>query len=99
VALTTNSKQPYEELDFSFDFSNRGFAAGVTIASVASIVSVLSSGPAGNLTVSGTTFSGLACAARFSGGLTGSKHKVTAKVVMSDGEKAECDGYISVKEL
>lgn len=97
MALVTNEKQPYEELDLSFDFSNRGLAASITISSVASITQALVSG-SGSLTISGTTFSGQVCAARFSGGTNGDKFKVTAKVVMTSGEKLECDGYIKIKE-
>lgn len=98
MALVTNEKQPYEEIDLSFDFSSRGLPSTITIASVASIVATLANGT-GSLTVSGTTFSGQVCAARFSGGLSGDKFKVTAKVVMSTGEKLECDGFVKVKEL
>lgn len=98
MSLVTNEKQAYEEVDLTFDFSNRGLASSVTIASVASIISTLVSG-SGSLTVSGTTYSGQACAARFSGGVSGSKYKLTAKVVMTDGQKLECDGYLKVKDL
>lgn len=98
MSLVTNEKQAYEEVDLSFDFSNRGLASSITIASVASIVTTLVSGT-GSLTVSGTLYSGQACSARFAGGVNGDKFKLTAKVVMSDGQKLECDGYLKVKDL
>lgn len=98
MTLTTNEKQPYEEIDLPFDFSNRGLASSVVIASVASIVQSLVSG-SGTLTISGTTFSGLLVSARFAGGVAGDKFKLTCKVVMNDGQKLECDGYVKVKEL
>lgn len=98
MTLVTNEKQPYEEVDLTFDFSNRGIADGVSIASVSGITTALVSGT-GSLTVSGTTYSGLVVTARFAGGLAGDKFKLTAKAVMSDGQKYECDGYLKVKEL
>lgn len=98
MALVTNEKQPFEEVDLTFDFSNRGIADGVSIASVTSITAALVSGT-GSLVVSGTVYSGLTASARFSGGTAGDRFKLTAKVVMSDGQKYECDGYLKVKEL
>ena len=98
MALVTNEKQSFEEVDLTFDFFNRGIADGVSIANVTSITAALVSGT-GSLVVSGTTYSGLLVSARFAGGLGGDKFKLTAKVVMSDGQKYECDGYLKVKEL
>lgn len=98
MALVTNEKQPFEEIDLTFDFSNRGLADGITISAVTSVVALLTSG-SGSLVVSGTTYSGLVVSSRFAGGVAGDKFKLTAKVVMSDGQKLECDGFLKVKEL
>lgn len=98
MALVTNEKQSFEEVDLTFDFSNRGIADGVSIANVTSITAALVSGT-GSLVVSGTTYSGLLASARFAGGIGGDKFKLTCKVVMSDGQKYECDGFLKVKEL
>jgi hypothetical protein len=98
MALVTNEKQPYEEVDLVFDFSNRGISDGVTITGVHSITVSRVSGT-GAVTYSGTVYSGQYVQSRFAGGNTGDRYKLTAKVVMSDGQRYECDGYLKIKEL
>lgn len=98
MALVTNEKQPWEEVDLVFDFTNRGLADTVSVTGVTSITIVRVSG-SGTLTNSNTIYSGQLVQSRFSGGNTGDRYKLTAKVVMSDGQKYECDGYLKIKEL
>lgn len=98
MTLVTNEKQPFEEIDLTFDFTNRGVSSGVTIASVSSITYSVVSGT-GSLSISGATYAGQLCSARFAGGNSGDKYKLTAKVTLTDGQKLECDGYLKVKEL
>jgi hypothetical protein len=98
MALVTNEKQPYEEVDLVFDFTNRGISSSVTIASVQGVTVTRVSGT-GTVTASSTVFSGQYVQSRFAGGDTGDRYKLTAKVVMTDGQRYECDGYLKIKEL
>lgn len=98
MALVTNEKQPYEVVDLVFDFTNRGISSSVSVASVQSVTATLVSG-SGAVTVSNTTYSGQLVQSRFTGGNAGDRFKLTAKVVMTDGQRYECDGYLKIKEL
>lgn len=98
MSLVTNEKQPFEVVDLVFDFTNRGLAESVTVASVNGVTVSLVSGT-GTVTASQIVYAGQFVQARFSGGDTGDRYKLTAKVTMTDGQRYECDGYLKIKEL
>lgn len=98
TGLVQNEKQVWEDFDIPFDFTNRGIASGVSIASITEIVQDVPTGSTTPLTISGTTYSGLAAKARFGAGTIGCNYKLTCRAVMTDGQKYECDGKLKVKE-
>lgn len=99
MAIEVLEKQPGEKVVFDFDFSN-DIAAGVTIASITSIVDANCGCVAGSsaLTLSGNAFSGRVAQTTVTGGTHGESYKLTATVVDTAGQIFEHEGIIEVIE-
>jgi len=97
MTLQTIVKQSTEDRLFQYDFSE-AMAATATIASVVSIVPTNLGNIAGssNISITTITFSGQVVQAMHIGGTDGETYKVTAKIVDSDGQRLEIDGYLAV---
>lgn len=99
MTLQTLTKQSYEERVFSIDFSGK-MAAGATIASVVSIVPTSEGFVTGstNITVASISAVGQVVQAIYRGGTSGELYKITAKVVDSNSQRLEFDGYLKVQD-
>lgn len=98
MALEVCEKQPWEELDFEFDLAAK-MAAGATLASItAIIIDPLGTIPSPSLSFSNPTLSGSRMKARYAGGLSGERYRVTFRGVDSNGQKLEHEGVVKVKE-
>ena len=99
MTLQTLTKQSYEERVFSLDFSGK-MAAAATITSVVSIVPTIEGYVTGstNVTVASITIVGQLVQAIYRGGTSGEVYKITAKVLDSDSQRLELDGYLRVQD-
>lgn len=99
MTLQTLTKQAYEERTFQFDFSGK-MAAGSTLASPVSVVSVSQGNVIGstNITIASISISGQALQATYIGGTSGETYKITAKAIDSAGQKLELDGLLRVQD-
>lgn len=97
--MQTLTKQSYEERVFSFDFSGK-MASDATISSVVSIVPTIEGYVTGstNVTVASITTSGQIVQALYRGGTSGEVYKITAKIVDSNSQRLELDGYLRVQD-
>ena len=73
-------------------------ATSATLSSAVSVASTNQGTVAGsaNITISTITLSGQVLQALFIGGTSGEIYKVTAKVIDSDSQKLEMDGFLKV---
>lgn len=99
MMLQTLYKQTWEERLLQFDFSDGMDAAG-TIASVDSVTGASLGHVAGSVavTISTVTYAGQVVQAKFAGGTSGETYKITARIVDSDGQRLELDGYLRVQD-
>jgi hypothetical protein len=99
MALSTLQKQSYEERVFSFDFSGK-MASDATISSVVSIVPTIEGYVTGstNVTVGSITTVGQTVQALYRAGTSGELYKITAKIVDSNSQRLEMDGFLRVQD-
>lgn len=95
--MDTLVKQPSESRLFSMDFAAL-LARGETVSSVSSVsITPTTSSP---LSTSGAAaVSGTSAQQRLTGGLAGTRYKVTFVVVTSLSNTLEGEGYLHVKDL
>lgn len=100
-------KQPAEEQDYDIDFTPYVLSMGEAVASDHTIDDVNVSGADDELTIesssihNGSTLDGVAsCYVKVwtSGGTSGVKYKITARVATAGGRKHEAEIQIQVKE-
>lgn len=99
MTLQTLTKQSYEERVFTFDFSGK-MTTDATISSVVSIVPTSEGYVSGStlVTVASITTSGQLVQALYRGGTSGEVYKITAKIVDSNSQRLELDGYLRVQD-
>ena len=99
MTLQTLTKQSGEDRLFQYDFSEM-MSATAAISSVVSIVPTNLGNVVGSTIISITTitFNGQVVQAMHTGGTNGETYKVTAKVLDSEGQRLELDGYLLVQD-
>lgn len=95
--METLVKQPAESRAFTMDFSAL-LASGETLTAVSTVtIAPVTASP---LTASGVaTVSGASAQQRLTGGLAGTKYKVTFVVTTSLSNILEGEGYLNVKDV
>jgi len=102
MALGKLEKQPFEELDCAVDFKNT-LAPGTSIESIYSVTAVnaetgTSTGAAVISASPAPSISGTRVQFRAKDGVDRERHKISIRIVASNGEKIEADILLVVKE-
>lgn len=87
-----DGKQPWEELDYDFDFTKRLTAVSDTLDSATVTCEDLS------ITLLATEVDTMRVKQWVSGGTTGVKYKLTCRAITAGGRKLEKEMYVPVKE-
>jgi len=103
MAINKLTKQPFEELDCAVDFA-AALAPGSTIGSIFSVSALnVETGADSSAAVIATSpaplIIGTKVQFRAKDGADGERHKISVRIVASNGEKIEAEIYIMVKEL
>lgn len=96
---STIEKQSWEEPIIGMDFSAKIGNSAATISSIVSVAITYADGSAqSDVTSPSQGISGQSITIKLAGGVNGTKYKVTARVIDSDGQRLENDGYLLIKD-